>query len=287
MKSKITLFLLFGMTLLLNACLPIITSADASDEHPVPVVEYDLAASNYQPVTVDDVRVEIGVGSPIPVFVHVSGNLPDPCSQIEHTQIEQNGSTFIINLFATPDIGGPAVDGCIKDPIPFTMSIPLSVVDMPAGSYSVLVNGSRADFELDTANTASTLPTADTLFNKADIIVDDVRMEIGVGSPIPVHAVISANLPSVCAQLGEVRVHRDGTRFFVRLVAYVPAEEECSPDTLPFRLEVPLNVIGLEAGTYTVNANGTSASFEFPLRLEVQFNFAALDGETAQPLSME
>lgn len=287
MKTKHLSLLLLSMILLLNACSPLTTIVRSEGEPSTPVVEYDQETSGYQPVTVDQVDVEVGVGSPIPVFVHVSGNLPDPCSQIEHTEIEQDSSTFFIKLFATPDIGGPALDGCIKDPVPFTMSIPLSVVDVPAGSYTVDVNGSRADFELDTANTASPLRTADTPYTKADILVDSVSMEIGNGSPIPVHAIISANLPSACAQLGEVRIHRDGATFFVRLVAYIPTDTECNPDTLPIRLEIPLSVIGLETGTYTVNVNGTSAQFDFPVRMDVQFNLASLDQKNPSSLSME
>lgn len=262
MNTQTLSFLLLSLFLLLNACSPLTSIVSSSGQQPMPVESYDPASPDYQPVTVDQVEVEVGVGSPIPVHVIVSGRLPDPCSQVEHTEIKQDGSNFIIALFATPDVGGPAVDGCIKDAIPFKMGIPLNVIDLPAGSYSVTVNGSRADFKLDTANSTSSLPTADTPFVKDDIKVDSVNIDIGVGSPIPVHAIVSANLPNACAQLGEVRVHREGTTFFVRLVAYAPAQTECNPDTLPFRLEVPLNIIDLREGPYEVNVNGVTASFD-------------------------
>jgi len=218
--------------------------------------------SIYQPITIEKVEVEVGVGSPIPVHVIVSGFMPDPCSQVEHTEVKQDGSNFIITLFATPDGGGPAVDSCIKDPMYFTMSIPLNVVDLPAGSYSVIVNGSSADFKLDTANSTSSLRTADMPFNKADIKVDDVNVDIGRGSPLPVHAIVSANLPNTCAQLGEIRIHHNETAFFVQLLAYIPAETDCNPDTLPIRIEVPLNIAFAPEGPYTVIVNGVTASFD-------------------------
>jgi len=266
MKTKTLPFLLLSLFLLLNACSPLTTIVSVSGEQPTPVEEVESWNSDYQPITISSVEVEVGVGSPIPVHVIVSGDLPDPCSQVEYTEIKQDGLNFIITLFATPDIGGPAVDGCIKDPLPFKMGIPLNVVDLPAGSYTVTVNGSSADFKLDTANTTSTLPTADMPIVKDDIRVDDVTIDFGVGSPIPVHAVISANLPNTCAQLGEVRVHRNGTNFFIRLVADIPAQTDCNPDTLPFRLEVPLTAVGLEEGTYTVTVNGASTTFELPIQ---------------------
>ena len=263
MKSKNLSILLLSIFFLLNACTPLTTIVSASGEQPTPVEEVETSNSLYQPITIETVEVEVGVGSPIPVFVHIRGFMPDPCSQVEHTEIKQDGSNFVISLFATPDMGGPAVDGCIKDPMPFKMSIPLSVVDVPAGSYTVTVNGSSADFKLDTANSTSSLRTTNMPYNKADIQVDAVNVEIGRGSPIPIHAIVSANLPNACAQLGEVRVHRDGANFFVQLVAYVPAQTDCNSDTLPIRIEVPLNIAFAPEGPFTVIANGVTASFDY------------------------
>ena len=266
MKTKRILFLFLSLTLMINACSPVTTTVTSSDQQPTPVESSYTPSDGYQPITVVDVNVEVGVGSPIPVFVHISGNLPDPCSQVEYTEIKQDGANFIISLFATPDAGGPAVDSCIKDLTPFKMSIPLSVVDLPAGTYSVTVNGTHAEFELQNNITTSFLPTADLPISKGDIAVDDVSIEVGVGSPIPVHAVVSANLPSYCAQLGEVRLHRDGNNFFVQLLSYRLTETECNPDTLPIRLNVPLNIINLPEGTYEVNVNGTSTTFDIPVQ---------------------
>jgi len=99
-------------------------------------------------------------------------------------------------------------------------------------------------------------------FEKIDIQVNAVNVEIGRGSPLPIHAVVSANLPNACAQLGEVRVHRDGTTFFVRLIAYLPDQTDCNPDTLPLRIEVPLNITYAPEGPYEVNVNGITASFD-------------------------
>lgn len=262
MKTKLLPFLLLGLFLLFSACSPLTTIVSSSGVQPTPVESYDSISTGYQPITVDQVEVEVGVGSPLPVHVIVSGFMPDPCSQVEHTEIKLDGSNFVITLFATPDVGGPAVDGCIKDPMYFKMGIPLNVVDLPAGSYSVTVNGSHADFKLDTANSVSSRRTADMLIVKSDIQVDDVNVDIGRGSPIPIHAIVSANLPNACAQLGEVRVHRDETTFFVRLIADSPAQADCNPDTLPIRVEVPLNIAFAPEGPYVVNVNGVAASFD-------------------------
>jgi hypothetical protein len=61
-------------------------------------------------------------------------------------------------------------------------------------------------------------------------------------------------------------MHREGTQYFVRLIAYVPAQTDCNPDTLPMRIELPLNTINLPDGTYEVLVNGATTTFEMPLK---------------------
>jgi hypothetical protein len=238
--------------LILTACSPF-TITSSSGPQPYPVVE-TMQPSGYQPVTVDQVEVEVGIGAPIPVHVHVSGNLPDICSQVEHTEIRQDGTNFIITLSATP-----LQEGCLQDTLPLRMSIPLNIIDLPAGSYSVTVNGSVADFTLESGDSGASLRTADMPIAKSDLQVDSVNMDVGVGSPVTVHAMVSGNLSSACAQLGEVRVHRDGRTFFVRLVADLPVQTDCNEDLIPFRLEVSRTPSICEDHTWLMN--GVTASF--------------------------
>lgn len=222
----------------------------------------NLPATGYQPVDVDQVAAEVGVGSPIPVQVTVSGNLPDTCAQIELVQQRQEESTFHITLSTIPS----SAEGCLQDTLPFRMTIPLNVVNVPAGSYSVEVNGSRADFQLETGNTTSSLPRADSVMTKDDVRVDDIQVEVGVGSPIPVHAIVSLSLPNTCAQIGEIRLHREESTFYVRLIADIAERADCKADSIPFRLEIPLNIVNLPAGEYVVNVNGAETLFDTATR---------------------
>lgn len=244
---------------LLSACAPFVIS-QSSGEQPTPIIETVIAVpgQGYQQVTVDSVDVEVGVGSPIPVHAIVSGRLPDTCAQIEHVQQVQEGSSFHVTISAVPSIA----EGCTQDTLPFKIGIPLNVVNLPAGSYTVEANEVSTTFTLDTGNTGSELPTTTSVIAKEDIQVDSVNVEIGIGSPIPVHAIVSGNLPGTCAQLGEIRMHRDGTTFLVRLIASSPEIRGCNPDGLPFRLEIPLNTVNLPEGSYEVNVNGETASFD-------------------------
>jgi hypothetical protein len=258
---KHTLLILTLIALLLSACAPNDVVPSTGDQPtPVVVTETVPLASNqgYQPVDIDGVEVQVGEGSPIPVHVIASGNLPDTCAQIELVQLQQDGTTFRISLSTVPS----TAEGCIQDTLPFKIGIPLNVVNLPGGSYTVDVNGMTQSFQLDTGSSRAELPSAGAPTSKDDIQVDDVNIDIGVGSPIPVHAIVSANLPGTCAQLGDVRMHRDGTTFYIRLIASSPATGDCKADSLPFRVEIPLNIVNLPEGPYEVNVNGKTASFD-------------------------
>ena len=257
MKNKTLLFILITFILLLNACSPF-TIATSSGEQPTPVVATEPPSTAYRPVQVDQVEAEVGVGSPIPIFVNVTGTLPDTCAQIELMQHQHVGSNFKITLSTVPS----SAEACVQDTLPFRISIPLNVTNIPAGEYSVEVNGLQTSFNLETGNTTSLLPTADSVITKDDIEVEAVNVEIGVGSPIPVHAIAEMNLPGTCAQLGEMRMHREGNTFFVWLIADVSERADCIVDSIPFQLEIPLNIVNLPEGPYEVNINGTTASFD-------------------------
>jgi len=94
--------------------------------------------------------------------------------------------------------------------------------------------------------------------------VHDVQMQIGVGSPFPVDAFISAELPDTCAQLAEVKMTQKDLSFEITMSVTPGTREECFRDTLPFRMVVPLNMVNQPEGTYTVNVNGASTTFQWP-----------------------
>jgi hypothetical protein len=269
---KILSLMTLAAVLFLNACSPF-TIVKSTGVQPEPVVEYVPAVdeepasvgddtTGYDHVTVDSVDVEVGVGSPIPVFVHVSGVLPDTCAQLEYVRTVQDGSNFIIALGTTPSTD----KDCAQDTLPFRMSIPLNILDLPVGKYTAEVNSVRGEFTVANSVSTGDLRTAEMPNYRDDIHVDNVSVDVGVGSPIPVHAVISANLPKSCGQLGEVQLKRDGSIFFVRLSAELPAQTDCNNDSLPFRLEIPLNIVNLPEGTYEVNVNGASTTFDIPVQ---------------------
>jgi hypothetical protein len=99
----------------------------------------------------------------------------------------------------------------------------------------------------------------------SEVKVDHVEVQVGVGSPIPVTILMDGNFPDTCAQIANLHQQQEGNQFMLTLTTSSPGGEGCINDTLPFRAAIPLNIVGLKAGTYTVAVNGVSADFKMPI----------------------
>jgi hypothetical protein len=98
------------------------------------------------------------------------------------------------------------------------------------------------------------------------IPVSNVTVDVGVGSPIPVDAFVSGEWPDLCAQLAQITQRFQGKTFEITLLA-TAGDPACPPDHLglPFRIAIPINVVQLPEGTYTVTANGATTTFTVPV----------------------
>src|SRR6185503_8902339 len=108
MKTKSLSVLAFIITLILNACSPF-TIVSSSGEQPTPQVEEIPAVESQpelQPVHVEHVEVQVGVGSPLPVEIVVSGLWPQLCSQIAEIQSNVDGFQVDVTILAS------TVEGC-------------------------------------------------------------------------------------------------------------------------------------------------------------------------------
>lgn len=252
MKTKYLLILFMGVILLVNACSPL-AIVSSSGEQPTPVEISDPASTGYQPVTVDDVKVEVGVGSPIPVHAIVSASLPNACAQLGEVRVHRDGTTFVVRLVAYV----PAQMDCNPDTLPFRLEVPLNIVNLPEGPYQVNVNGVTASFDPRTMPVDS----GETIAERNLIPVEHVGFEVGLDS---VQVVASGTWPDPCAQIVEVQSQLGGYQIDFTVLAR--AVDSCPPDqpVLPFRFAIPLNGSGLQDGTYTITVNGVSNTFDWP-----------------------
>lgn len=106
-------------------------------------------ATPNQLVAVDSVEVLIMESFPVKVSLAISGALSVPCKSLLPAAISLKGNAFHVVL-AESNLG-PA-ESCIAVIEPFETTIPLEVQGLPAGDYTIDVNGVGAGFTLDADN---------------------------------------------------------------------------------------------------------------------------------------
>jgi len=97
--------------------------------------------------TVEEIDIMILESFPVQVHLVASGYLPNPCTKIHQITKERDDNHFSVTIttYRSPGV-------CIQIIAPFEEIIPLEVYGLPAGTYTVEVNGVQGTFELEIDN---------------------------------------------------------------------------------------------------------------------------------------
>lgn len=152
-KSALFILLLFCISLLISCGGEEPTDDATPDTEPTEMPTPTLAPTTPIPMNgeapVDSIEIMIMESFPVQVSVRVRGELQDGCTeidQIETTRDEQQFNVVMTTL-------RPADAVCTEAVVPFDETIPLDVLDLPAGTYAVDVNGRTGSFTLEADNT--------------------------------------------------------------------------------------------------------------------------------------
>jgi hypothetical protein len=91
--------------------------------------------------------------------------------------------------------------------------------------------------------------------------VESVELLMLESFPVQVRAVVKGYTPDSCTTISDIKQERESNTFNVTIITTRPADLMCAEVITPFEETIPLDVVGLKAGTYTVNVNGVSATF--------------------------
>lgn len=95
-------------------------------------------------------------------------------------------------------------------------------------------------------------------------VVKSIEILLLESFPLQVHAVVRGDLPDAgCTTIASVEQVREGNTFKLTLVTTTDPLAVCAQVLTPFEEVVSLDVYGLPAGTYTVEAGGVQTTFEF------------------------
>ncbi|WP_445474854.1 protease inhibitor I42 family protein [Methanococcoides methylutens] len=112
-----------------------------------------------------------------------------------------------------------------------------------------------------------TMDEDDTEYIIGDAVVEDIEIFLMESFPLQVSVNATGYLPDGCTviDVDNIEVTRDGKTFDVALKTKRPSDAMCTQALVPFEVNIPLEVYGLEAGVYTVDVNGVTDTFEFTM----------------------
>jgi hypothetical protein len=122
---------------------------------------------------------------------------------------------------------------------------PTEIADLPAPT--------------STAAPATLAPLTEPVFGLAN--VESVEILILESFPVQIHVVAQGTLPNGCTMIDDITIQQEGSVFDVAVTTVREPEQVCTEAEVPFEEVIPLDVLGLEAGTYTVVVNGVEGSF--------------------------
>ncbi|MCC6602636.1 MAG: hypothetical protein IT327_05470 [Anaerolineae bacterium] len=94
-----------------------------------------------------------------------------------------------------------------------------------------------------------------------DAMVESIDVMIMESFPVQVNVHVTGYLGDGCTTLGDITTKQDGGTFSVHIFTQRPADMMCTQQLVGFEENVALDVVGLTAGTYTVDVNGMTNTF--------------------------
>jgi len=107
----------------------------------------------------------------------------------------------------------------------------------------------------------ATGPGGDESFVYGTAQVDSIDILMLESFPVQISVVARGNLPDGCTAIDQIAQQRQGDTFKVTITTRRPADKICTEALVPFQEAISLEVVGLPAGTYTVDVNGVTGSF--------------------------
>jgi hypothetical protein len=103
-----------------------------------------------------------------------------------------------------------------------------------------------------------------------EAMVESVELLVMESMPVKVEAVINGYLPDGCTTIAGIASERQGDTFTIHITTQRDILALCTQALVDFSEAVPLDVLGLDAGTYTVNVVGRdgTASASFSLAVD-------------------
>ncbi|MGB0388596.1 MAG: DUF4377 domain-containing protein [Ardenticatenaceae bacterium] len=125
--------------------------------------------------------------------------------------------------------------------------------------FGVLLAACRTSGEVDSGAGETEVPEVPQ--TGSSYYVEELMINVMESFPVQVSAMVRGNLADGCTELENITPIRDGNTFELEVQTSHSGADGCIQVVQPFEQNVPLDVEGLPAGTYTVNLGDKSATF--------------------------
>ncbi|MEJ2749162.1 MAG: NBR1-Ig-like domain-containing protein, partial [Anaerolineae bacterium] len=114
--------------------------------------------------------------------------------------------------------------------------------------------------------------------------VESIQILMLESFPVQVNARLRGVLPDGCTTIDQINTEKSGNDFTITMTTFRPADAVCTEATVPFDEVVALDVLGLDAGTYNVTANGVSGTFTLAVDNRIMSEIVVEDTPTPEPV---
>ncbi len=152
----------------------------------------------------------------------------------------------------------------MKRRYPFYLSILFMLVAAVLSACGLLGTAEPTPAPDLTPTTAADLvptPTVATEPVRGQATVDSIQVLTLESFPVQVNVLARGELPDGCTNIDQVISQRVESEYRVVITTLRQPDAVCTQAVVPFEETIPLDVVGLPAGTYLVSVNGIAGSF--------------------------
>ncbi len=247
-KMLLGLMMIFGI--LLSACQPAVpTEVPPADD------EYSYGTD----AIVELVEVVLLESFPLQARAIVTGSLPDGCTEIHDITVEREGQEFILTVITRRPTGDVA---CTQALVPFQETVSLDIEGLEAGTYVVIAQDQQATFTLEVDNEAPQQIDKSEYALGSEATIEEMSVNIMESFPVQVSVSLVGYLPDGCVEIEDIKSSREEQTFTIDIITRRPTGDvACTMAIVPFEESVSLDVAGLPAGEYTVQAGDLTRTF--------------------------
>jgi hypothetical protein len=150
------------------------------------------------------------------------------------------------------------------EPINDNQSYPIGQPDQPQDAYPPADSAEPPSSQTPSADETpvNRIPAGGSIGLEERVYVDSIDIFIQESFPVQVSVQVYGNLPDGCTTIKETGfTFDDKNTFEVHLFTSRPKDMACTQALVPFEENIPLDVYGLPAGTYTVKVYDLESTF--------------------------